>query len=150
MDRARDLFCFMCFTGLKFTELQRLQKEDVTGEEVVVRREGGKERRVHLNRFAREILVPYENRYYLNNSAFPSMSIITMNKYLREIGKQLGFDLHEKLTAGIAVNTFIANALKLDIPAEIISGFTGVKQDSRINRIKMELSKREIQKFDGK
>jgi len=162
MDRARDLFCFMCFTGLRFTELQRLLKEDVVAEEIVIRSERGKQRRIPLNRFAREILDSYENRYYLNNSAFPRMSIITMNKYLREIGKQLGFDrqvmvrsnegskllLYEHLTAGIAVNTFVANALELNIPVEIISEFTGVRQDNRIKSIKTELSKREIQKFD--
>ena len=29
MERVRDLFCFMCFAGLRFSELQRLQKEDL-------------------------------------------------------------------------------------------------------------------------
>jgi hypothetical protein len=48
------------------------------------------------------------------------------------------------------VNTFIANALELDVPAEIISGFTGVQSDSRVRRIKSELAKSEMKKFDQK
>ena len=28
-ERVRDMFCFMCFTGMRFSELQSLRKEDV-------------------------------------------------------------------------------------------------------------------------
>ena len=61
------------------------------------------------------------------------MSIITMNKYLRLMGKDLelsrliysgtagegGLPLYSCLTAGIAVNTFIKNAIEMEVPAEI-------------------------------
>ena len=87
-----------------------------------------------------------------------------MNKYLRLIGKEVGLNrempgisedgenvpLYERLTAGIAVNTFIANALALEVSAEAISNFTGVRNDSRIRRIKAELAKEEMNKFDQK
>lgn len=163
-ERVRDLFCFMCFSGIRFSELQVLKKEDVGNEEVIVRKNGGNLRRLPLNKYAKEIQQAYENKYYLNNAAFPSMSIITMNKYLRLIGKEAGLNrevipvsgddakvpLYERLTAGIAVNTFIANALELDVPVEIISSFTGVQSDSRVRRIKMDLAKEEMKKFNQK
>jgi len=161
-ERARDLFSFMCFSGLRFTELQRLKKEDINADEVLVRKNGKRVRRIPLNKYGREIYRSYENKYYLNNAAFPSMSIMTMNKYLKMMGKEAGLNrlvpsysgggervaLFTRLTSGLAVNTFVANAVELEVPAEIIAVFTGVRHDSRVHRIKMNLAEGEIQKFD--
>jgi integrase len=162
MERARDLFCFMCFSGVRFSELQLVKKEDLNAEELIIRKPGGRVRKIPLNKYGREIYLAYENKYYLNNTAFPSMSIITMNKYLKMMGKGSGLNravpaaseggdwvpLHTRLTAGIAVNTFIANALELDVPAEIIAEYTGIRNDSRVKRIKRDLAGEEILKFD--
>ena len=162
MERVRDLFCFMCFSGVRFTELQALKKEDIGGEEIIIRKKNGNLRRLPLNKYARALYQAYENKYYLNDTAFPSISAITMNKYLRMIGKGTGLNrevieasedgikvpLYELLTAGIAVNTFIANALELEVPIEIISDFTGVRNDSRVRRIKKDLALEEMKKFD--
>jgi integrase len=160
---VRDLFCFTCYTGLRYSELQSLKKEDVGKDEITVTRQNRKVRRIPLNKLARDIHRSYENRYYMNNTAFPTMSIITFNKYLRLLGKEVGLNrmvesdelwaekvpLYERLTAGTAINTFIYNALELEIPAAVISGFTGVQRDSRLHRIKMDLARKEISKFDG-
>ena len=87
-----------------------------------------------------------------------------MNKYLRMMGKEAGLKravpsnleggdwvpLSTRLTAGVAVNTFIANALELNVPAEIIAEYTGIRNDSRVRRIKRDLAKEEILKFDQK
>ncbi len=162
MERARDLFCFMCFTGVRFSELQLLKKGDLNAAEILVRKKSGHVRRVPLNRFGREIYLAYENKYYHNNTAFPSMSLMTMNKYLRKLGWETGLNrevpagkegdqriaLYQCLTAGIAVNTFIFNALELKVPAEFIAEFTGVRNDSRVRKIKMDLAGKEIRKFD--
>ena len=162
MERVRDLFCFMCFAGVRFSDLQRLQKEDLKEGEIVVRRRGGGARIIPMNEHALQIRQKYENKYYLNNTAFPSMSIITMNKYLRLIGKDIGLSrmiysarpgeeglpLYSCLTAGIAVNTFIKNAIEMEIPVEIISRFTGVQNDSRVRRFKSDLAIEEMRKFD--
>jgi len=164
MERVRDLFCFMCFAGVRFSELQNLRKEDLKPGEVVVRKPGGGVRFIPMNKYAVQIHQKYENKYYLNNSAFPSMSIITMNKYLRLMGKDMGLTrevptasagedrlpLYRRLTTGIAVNTFIKNALEMDVPVGIISGFTGVQNDSRVRRIISERTREEMKKFDLK
>lgn len=170
-ERARDLFCFICFTGLKFSELQALRKQDVQGGEVIVRKKGGAQRRVPMNSYARNIHLAYEDRYYLNNTAFPSMSIITMNKYLRILGKEAGLNrlvdshsnshsnshsdsedmvpLYSRLTAGIAVQTFLANAIELGVPYEVISGFTGIRKNLQAQSIKKILEKKELSKLEG-
>lgn len=160
---VRDLFCFTCFTGLRYSELQSLKKEDIGDDEIIVRKFNRKVRRIPLNKLARDIHRSYENRYYMNNTAFPTMSIITFNKYLRFLGKEVGLDrrvesddlwgdkvpLYERLTAGTAIHTFIYNALELEIPTAVISEFTGVRQDSRVLKMKEELVRSEIGKFDG-
>jgi integrase len=162
MERAKDLFCFMCFSGVRFSEIQLLKKEDMNAGEFIIRKPGGRVRRLPLNKYGREIYRIYENKYYLNSTAFPSMSIITMNKYLRMMGKEARLNrqvpnvaagdgsvpLHKRLTAGIAVNTFIANALELDVPADIIAEFTGIRNDSRVRGIKRRLALEEMNKFD--
>jgi len=164
IERVRDIFCFMCFSGVRFSELQALKKEDVVEEEIIVRKNSGKLRRLPLNKYSRGIYQAYTNKYYLNNKAFPPISIITMNKYLRLIGKKVGLNreilgnsaediklpLYERLTAGIAVNTFIANALELKVSAEVISSFTGVRYDSRVRRIMADLAREEMEKIDQK
>ena len=163
-DRIRDIFCFMCFTGIRFSELRNLKKQDVGEDAVIVRRSKGQSRRLPLTRYSREIYRCYEHRYYMDNTAFPAMSVITVNKYLKRIAMEAGLNrkvkpvkagetdvpLHERITAGIAVNTFIAHALALDIPMEVISGFTGVRHDSRVRRMKEELGKKEIARFDSR
>jgi integrase len=166
MERVRDLFCFMCFSGLRFSEIQSLRKEDINDVEILVRSKSRRIRKIPMNRYTREIYRRYENRFYRDNTAFPSLSIITFIKYLRLIGREAGIDrevntpgtevkpfiscpLYDRLTAGIAVNTFIANALELEIPMEILSSFTGVSQDARVMWIKSELTKEEMGKFDG-
>jgi len=160
-ERVKDLFCFMCFAGLRFSELQRLKKEDLNEGKVLIRKPGGGSRNIPLNKFTRQLYYKYENKYYLNNSAFPVMSTVTMNKYLKVIAKELGFNrlvyndaspeglpFYERLSAGVAVNTYIRNAIELEIPPEVISMFTGVQHDSRIHRIISDLVTSENRKFD--
>ena len=162
MERVRDLFCFMCFAGIRFSDLQRLQKEDLKEGEIAVKRPGRGTRIIPMNVYALQIRQKYENKYYLNNTAFPSMSIITMNKYLRLMGKDIGLNrmiysstaledglpLYSRLTAGTAVNTFIKNAIEMEVPIELISNFTGVQNDSRVRRFKSDLAIEEMKKFD--
>jgi len=162
IERVIDLFTFMCFAGVRFSELQRIKKEDLREGEIAVRKTGGRVRIIPMNKYASQIRLKYENKYYRNNTAFPSMSIITMNKYLRLVGKDVGLNrmiysatageegspLYSRLTAGIAVNTFIRNAIEMEVPVEIISRFTGVQNDSRVRRIKSDLATKEMKKFN--
>jgi len=149
MQRARDIFCFMCFTGLRFSELQGLRKEHVLEKRIVVNKQSAKTRIVPLNKYAEAIIQRYQNKYYRNNAALPVMSLVTLNKYMRKIAGETGVKKKQAaITAGVASVTFIMNALKLDIPAEIISTYTGVSNDRRIKILKQQIAAEEIKKFD--
>ena len=163
MERALDLFCFMCFTGVKYSELQRLKKEDIREQELIVRKPGGGSRIVPMNAYALKICGKYENKFYLHKTAFPSMSLVTMNKYLRLAGEDAGLSrmidsttagegsrpINRTLTAGIAVNTFIQNALKMEMQASVISRFTTIQKDQRFHLMRTELSREMIKKDHG-
>lgn len=161
-QRVKDLFCLMCFTGLRIGEISLLRRKDVGMNDLVVSRKNVIVRKVPLNDFAREILARYRERYYRDQLALPPVSMVTMNKYIRIISQELGFsrkvedpkngkmmrELHEVITAGTAVQTFIMNALRLDIPADLIQVYTGVKKDRRIEQLQREMAEKEIRKFN--
>jgi len=161
-EQVRDMYCFMCFTGLRFSELRNLLKQDIREGEVIVKSGTGKTRKVTLNQRAREIWNRYANKYYLNNSAFPPVNAVTLNKHLKRIALEAGLkrrvlmtdksgemkEICEIITVGTAVNTFIYNALHLGVPAELISRYTGIRHDSRINVLLSAMSTEEIRRFD--
>lgn len=148
-QRARDIFCFMCFTGLRYSELQGLRKEHLLEKRIVVNKQSAQTRIVPLNNYAEGIIHKYENKYYRNNAALPVMSLVTLNKYIGKIAEEAGIGKKAgSVTAGTASVTFIMNALKLDIPVEIISTYTGISNDKRIKILKQQIATEEIKKFD--
>jgi hypothetical protein len=161
-ERVRDLFCIMCFSGLRFGEIQELKRGDISDTAIVVKSRKGNRRQVPMSVYSQKLIKKYENRYYRDNRALPPVSAVTMNKYLKIIGRDLGFNrmledpenpgnkkaLFELLTARVAVQTFIMNALRLEIPLDIISNFTGISNDIRAKALKQEIIKKEIKKFD--
>jgi integrase len=161
MERSRDFFCLMCLTGLRFGELKGLKKEDVDPKLLRIRSSSSKRREVPLNNYAATILKRYEQRFYRNNTALPQVSVTTLNKYIRIIAKELNMKrgiatqpdrtlrpLWEVLTAGSAVQTFIMHALRLEIPPEVITAFTGIKNDRRIKLLQQEMASKQIKKFN--
>lgn len=148
-ERARDIFCFMCLTGLRYGEVRNLHKEDVLENRIIVKKKSSKTRTVPLNRFSGEIISHYDNKYYRNNAALPVMSLVTLNKYIKIIVGQAGLKKSVEVTAGMASTTFIMNALKLDIPAPVISSYTGVNKDRRVKILKQQLAMEEMKKFDS-
>mgnify|MGYP006284353995 CR=1 FL=1 len=161
-ERVRDLFCLMCFTGLRYSEISRLTKDDIGTGALVIRKSGKMVREVPLNEHAVTLLAKYQNRYYPDQAALPPVSPGTMNKYLVILGKELGLNrsvtdpknstatvpLHDAMTAGVGVQTFIMNAMRLGIPAELITAFTGVSSDQRVKLLQQEMAKKQIMKFD--
>lgn len=160
VERARDLFCLMCFTGIRIAELQNLEKQDVNEESICIKKKNKRTRYIPLNIHSKAILERYRNRLYKNNRALPTLSVVSMNKYVRiiandagisrEVDNQKGIKLpiHSILTTGTAIPTFIMNAIRLGIPPEIISSYTGVRNDKRIALIQHEMAKSEMHKFN--
>ena len=161
-ERVVDLFCLMCFTGLRYAELTRLKKEDLSDGHILVRGNGGRIRMLPVTSKAVEIVGKYADRYYRDNLAFPPMHLITFNKHIRILARRAGLGrmipvgngveervpLYDRISAAAAVNSFIANALELGISYEVITTITGVRNDERTRKIKRELREKELDRFN--
>jgi integrase len=84
LSKVRDVFCFGCFTGQRFSDIAGLKKDDIKGNTWHVRTLKTKDViEVPLNAYALEIL----NRYFSKDLPLPVMSNQKTNFYLKELAK---------------------------------------------------------------
>ncbi|PSR54058.1 hypothetical protein AHMF7605_11270 [Adhaeribacter arboris] len=95
LDKVRDVFCFGCFTGQRYSDIANLKRKDIKDERWTVRAvKTDNTHYVPLNSFALSIL----NKYQLALRPLPVMSNQKTNEYLKELGKLVGIDEPTSLT----------------------------------------------------
>jgi integrase len=142
LGRIRDVFCFGCFSGLRWSDLKRLRHSDIREGKIVLTMQKEPEMiSVPLNEFAQAILKKYED---LTEFALPVISNQQMNHKLRELGALAELDevitlvkfqgntrieirktKADLLTCHVARRTFISNGLYLGIPIQVMMKYTG-------------------------
>ena len=145
LSQVRDVFCFGCFTGLRYSDIYNLKKSDVKGDFIFLNtiktKEGNK---IPLNSYSKNLLKKYKSMP--GDKALPVTSNQKMNEHLKELGKLAGFKekitlvhfrggeriettlpKYELLTTHVARKTFITTALKLKMQTEVIMSITGHK-----------------------
>jgi integrase len=145
LSAVRDVFCFCCFTGLRYSDVAKLRRSDVKENHInVVTQKTVDGLIIELNKYSKAILKKYESIRFPNDLALPVISNQKMNDYLKDIGKLSGLDepqrivyfkghiryedvqpKHALLTTHCGRRTFIVNALRLGIPSEVIMKWTG-------------------------
>lgn len=119
---CRDIFCFIAFTGIRFSDIHVLMKESVQGNNIRTGNEGNT--KVLLNRFAEAICNRYANRYYRSNTLFPLISLITFNKYIKLVAQKSGLKrvtgsggklLQNEISARSAISTFRFHSVRLGL-----------------------------------
>lgn len=145
LQRVRDVFCFCCFTSLRYSDVENLRKSDIYVDHIeVTTMKTSDSLRIDLNKYSRSILEKYQGASFPNDRALPVISNQRMNEYLRELGAMCGLDsevtityyrgnkrydeIHKKyelLTTHAGRRTFICNALSMGIPAEVVMKWTG-------------------------
>ena len=127
---VRDIFCLIAFTGIRYSEIAGLLKSDVNDETISI--SGYRSRQIPQNKFSSGIFEKYRNKYYRDNLQFLNFSIITFIKYLRKVASDAGLnrqvyhesasssDLKDLISAEIALNTYVANAIKLGMSFPVI------------------------------
>lgn len=164
---ARDLFCFLCFTGLRYSDLKKLTHESITPTSIrYFAQKTDQLIEVDLNDHARAILAKYKGA----DKPLPSMAEQRINRALKDICKQAGIDtpvtrlrysgrerieetLHkyEVITSHIGRHTFVVQALTLGIPSEVIRKYTGHKTEATMRpyiAIADTLKAQEMAKFN--
>jgi len=142
LERVRDIFCFGCFTGLRFSDIINLKQENISSDTIQIQtlKTKGKTN-IPLNQFSRAIYEKYKSDE--TYTLFQSISNQKMNQYLKEIGKLAGIiepvqiirysgtkrtekvvPKFEVLTSHVARKTFITTALIRGMSTEVIMDIT--------------------------
>lgn len=173
LSNARDVFCFCAFTGLRFSDAAKLKWDDVYSDHIeVVTQKTSEPLTIELNKYSKSIIerCAKRNKFFASKLVLPVISIQKSNEHLKDcamlaqIDKPIrlisyrGSAREEKvvlkweiLTTHCARRTFVVNALRLGIPAEVIMKWTG-HSDFKAMRpyvaIVDELKKTNMSKFD--
>lgn len=170
---VRDVFCFCCFTGLRYSDVAKLRAIDCQEHYInIVTQKTADAIQIELNSFSKEILSRHRYGHRPQDIILPVVSNQKMNVYLKEIGKEIGLDApvkyvyfiggerHEEikpkwelLTTHCARRTFVVTALTLGIAPTTIMEWTGhADMDSMKPYIAIanDLKKTEMEKFDKK
>lgn len=150
LEKVKDVFCFSCFTGLRFSDVIGLKRENIFESQIRITIKKTQETTIiPLNEYSLSIL----NKYAADESPLPVISSQKTNEYLKEIGKLLKINepvriikyignevlqevvpKHEVLTFHIARKTFITSSLVLGMNERLVRDFSGHKKDESFRR----------------
>jgi len=132
LQLARDLFVFSCYTGLAYSDVMRLSKQNISigigrKQWIMMSRKKTKQPvRVPLLPKALDLIKKYENdlRIRISETLFPVISNQKLNSYLKELAKVCGIDKY--LTFHLARHTFATTVtLTNGVPIETVSKMLG-------------------------
>ncbi len=145
LTRVRDVFCFGCFTGLRYSDTANLKRSNV--HETYISLTSIKDSdnlKIELNKYSKAILDKYKDEQFPYDRALPVISNQRSNEYLKEMAKLCGIDKpvtevyykgnerieevkpkYEKICTHTARRTFISNALMKGIPVNVVMKWTG-------------------------
>ncbi|MBT3383138.1 MAG: tyrosine-type recombinase/integrase [Prolixibacteraceae bacterium] len=169
-QKVRDIFCFGCLTGLRYSDLQQLRHEHIQGDHIVKTMQKVKKSvQIPLVDLSRKIIERYkEQPVYI----LPRMSNQKFNDYLKEICELAGINAsvnidtnrgnqftqetkpkYKVVTAHVARKTFITLSFYLGMNIKIVQEITGINQEKTLRKylkIADEMKKTEMNKAWGK
>lgn len=142
LEETRDIFCFQCFTSLRYSDVQNLKTADVHSDHITITTvKTADTLKIDLNKYSKAILAKYKKR---KGNVFPVPANQIMNRRLKDIGKLCGIDTpihityykgaerfdevhpkYELVGTHCGRRTFICNALMLGISPNIVMKWTG-------------------------
>ena len=145
ITKTRDIFCFCCFTSLRYSDAQNLKKTDIrNGAITITTVKTADTLTIELNKYALEILEKYIDQPMSGGYVFPRITNQRMNVYLKDLCELCGINQpitqtyykgaerydetapkFEMMGTHAGRRTFICNALMLGIPAETVMKWTG-------------------------
>lgn len=145
LARVRDVFCFCCFTSLRYSDVANLRRSDVFDDYITLTTvKTADSLKIELNDYSRAILAKYKDETFPNKLALPVISNQKMNDALKELGEICGinrpvtityykgnervdevFPKYALLGTHAGRRTFICNALMLGVSPQIVMKWTG-------------------------
>ena len=171
LERVKDVFCFCCFTSLRYSDVAKLSRSDIKeGYISIVTQKTVDGLKIELNKYSKSILDKYKDFAFPKDKALPVISNVKMNEYLKELGELAGLSEPQRivyfkgserieevypkyalLTTHCGRRTFIVNALYLGIPAEVVMRWTGHSDYKAMKpyvKIVDDLKEKEMNKFN--
>jgi len=172
MCKTRDLFCFLCFTGMRYSDAKQLTVYNWV-EKNKIRFESQKTKTFHtvpLNDFAieiikryrkqdngeeREELLPFISNQKLNNQLKDCLKeaelnrVITMKRYSGSNVETVSEPLHKLATTHVGRKTYITNSIYLGMHPKVVKENVGQKKDATMNKylkIAEDLKEKETEK----
>ena len=155
LQKVRDVFCFMCWTGQRYSDIIKITHNDIiqntNGEKIWDLITGKTQSRISVPiiQYAEEILYRYKDYETL----IPIFSNQKINDYLKELGKLVIFDwsvkisryyegvlnlekvpFYEVLTTHVGRKSYITNSLILGVPERVVKDVSGHKDEKSFNR----------------
>ena len=145
LAKTRDLFCFCAFTSLRYSDMAKLRRSDITEEGLsVVTKKTPDRVTIELNDYSRAILEKYKGQEFPGGLALPVISNQKMNDYLKDLcelcginepvnmdyykaGKRVSEVLpkYELIGTHAGRRSFVVMALTMGISPEIVMKWTG-------------------------
>lgn len=141
LERARDIFVFQCFTGVRYSDIKNIRREDIKGNSWEVRTKKTHQiLQIPLNNYAQSILAKYSEF----PQPLPVISNQKMNLYIKELcekaeitepvkivrykGKEAIEEVKPKyqvIGTHTARRTFISLSLRKGMKPDVIMAITG-------------------------
>lgn len=145
LAQVRDVFCFCCFTSLRYSDVLNLRRSDITESSFTITTIKTDDTiTIELNKYSKAILEKYANANLPGDRALPVISNQRMNEYIKMVGEACKIDTPisvtiykgatridktfpkwKLLSTHAGRRTFISNALMLGIPPDIVMKWTG-------------------------
>lgn len=149
LGQVRDVFCFCAFTGLRYSDAAKLRRSDLYLDArppymTVITKKTTDRLNIELNNYALALLEKYAGVGFPDDKALPVISNQRMNDHLHDAAKIAGLDepvrivayngnnrqervvpKYEVLTTHAGRRSFVVNALRLGIPAQVVMEWTG-------------------------
>ena len=125
LSKARDMFCFMAFTSLRYSDLAALRPVNlVDGYLDFCTEKTDDKLHIALNEHAQRIIDKYS--WYKGNTIFPVPSNQKLNDYLKgNTRHEDTYKFWEQISCHDARRTFVCCSLALGIPASVVMSCTG-------------------------
>jgi integrase len=130
LELARCMFLFGCYTGMRFSDVVALKKENYKSGIIALKQvKTGIDLKIPVNLQAKKIICKFWNKRNENENIFPSIENQTINRYLKKIGEMA--KVEKKLHFHLARHTFGTTLLNSNVNAFIISKMMGHKKLSQ-------------------
>lgn len=172
LERARDMFCFMCFTSLRYSDLAQLKKAHVTSKGIdLYTKKTSDHITIPIIDYAQEIIDKYADYESEDSSLFPVPSAQKLNDYIKLAAKDAGLDrevvntyfigtqrhddvnkFYDIISCHDARRTFVCCSLAFGIPAPVVMSCTGHKDYESMKpyiEIASDTRRIELDKWNG-